>query len=288
MEDLKAKYEKVLNESEIYSRKVMVTPEMAKKFLAMGNPNNRTVNKPTVRMYARSIENGKWEMIHQGIAFSKDSNGITFMIDGHTRCEAIILANIAVPMYITYNVPNSPFIDGGRSRKPNERLKMAGYGDYPNSLLAMAQMWICFSEGLNFTMAKIDPDEKYEWIIKHFCELDDIDAFNKTGKKISNRAAILCAKLSAYHNGIPSDVITKWSEILDTGVHEGGAGNTVAKFRDSILADKHYFNRSQSINVLKKAQRNIEAFYNGDILTKIYTPTKLVWDIVETVDEEEI
>ena len=287
MTDLEAKYEKIFNESDIYSVKEMVTPEMAREFLKIGNPNNRTINKPTVRMYARSIKNGKWEMTHQGFAFSKDENGKIFMIDGHTRCEAIILANIAVPMYITYNVPNSSFIDGGRGRTPKERLKMAGYGEYSNSLLGMAQMWICLSEGITYTSAKIDPDEKYNWIIKHFCELDDIDAFNKSGTKISNRASILCAKLSAYHNGVSKEKILKWSEIVDTGIHEGGAGNTASRFRDSILSDRQYFNRGQFINVLKKAQRNIEAFNNGDILTRIYTPANFVWDIVETKNEEE-
>lgn len=281
--NVEEEYKKKLKKCNMVSSVEMITPEKAKKFLEIGNPNNRAINKPTVKMYARSMMNGKWEITHQGIAFS---DGMKEMLDGHHRCHAVILANVAVPMYVTYNVPNSEFIDGGRVRSPRERLAMAGYGTFSNSLIGAANMWVCLSEGLSFVTAKIDADEKYNWIIKHFAELDDLDCFAHSNNRMSNRAPIICAKLSALQNGVPAEIINKWSEIIDTGNHEGGAGNTAAKFREAANINK-FFNRGEAFDTLKRAQRNIEAYYHGDILTKIYTPSKLLWDIVEPINEEE-
>jgi len=92
---------------------MMVTPELAEKFLAT-NTNNRPVRPTHVRALAHSIMRGEWVVSHQGIAFS--TQGV--LLDGQHRLRAIVVAGTPVQMVVTTGVSESAFkvIDCGVRR----------------------------------------------------------------------------------------------------------------------------------------------------------------------------
>lgn len=80
---------------------VLITPQMAKTCLLKNNKNNRKLNEIRVLTYANLMKAGLWKLTHQGIAF--DYNGE--LIDGQTRLNAIVRANVSVRMMVSKGFP---------------------------------------------------------------------------------------------------------------------------------------------------------------------------------------
>jgi hypothetical protein len=83
--------------SKIKSEIKLVTPEMAKEFL-LCNEQNRRVRSSWVNYLAFCIKNDEWKLTHQGIAFSECGR----LLDGQHRLMAIVKADIAVSLMVTY------------------------------------------------------------------------------------------------------------------------------------------------------------------------------------------
>lgn len=81
-----------------------VTPADAKQIL-MAMPVQRPVRQSHVARMAAAMKSGRWLKIHQGIAF--DTNGR--LIDGQHRLNAIIAADVAVPLRVNFNEPKESF-----------------------------------------------------------------------------------------------------------------------------------------------------------------------------------
>lgn len=103
----------------------VITPQIAKAYLACGVSNNRHINKMIVNKYKTDIANGNWMATHQGIAF--DENGL--LIDGQHRLTAIVESGVSVPMLVTRGVerPGLLVIDSGKTRTASDSLKISGY-----------------------------------------------------------------------------------------------------------------------------------------------------------------
>lgn len=99
--------------NEVYTETVLVTPEIAKQWLKL-NTANRPISEGNVASIAWDITHDKWTLTHQGIAFNTSLE----LIDGQHRLHAVIRANKAVPMRVSYNIDatyHAP-IDTGRLR----------------------------------------------------------------------------------------------------------------------------------------------------------------------------
>ena len=102
----------------------VVTPEMAERYLKTNYTNNRNVRMDWVNTLADIINNGNWQISHQGIAF--DSNGV--LLDGQHRLLAIVKAKKAVTMQVTRGLSKNTFksIDAGIGRRNGDHFKFAG------------------------------------------------------------------------------------------------------------------------------------------------------------------
>ena len=100
-----------------------VSPELATEWLTH-NTSNRPLSKGTVQQLAARIQRGEWQLTHQGIAFDEDG----VLIDGQHRLAAIVKADIAVPLTVTYDVPRTAFtvMDTGRKRTGRDTLALVG------------------------------------------------------------------------------------------------------------------------------------------------------------------
>jgi hypothetical protein len=96
------------------TEQVLVTPELASKWLAQNTVSNRRVSIRTVDAYAVEMKAGRWLLTHQGIAFNRTGE----LVDGQHRLHAIVAAGVPIEMMVSTGLPieyNSP-IDQGYNR----------------------------------------------------------------------------------------------------------------------------------------------------------------------------
>lgn len=100
-----------------------ITPAKAAQWLtAHINRDNRALRKTTVDYLASEIERGKWQITHQGIAFSDTGR----LLDGQHRLAAIVQANKSVEMMVSTEMEEDTFqvIDCGLKRANHERIHL--------------------------------------------------------------------------------------------------------------------------------------------------------------------
>lgn len=91
-----------------------VTPDMAERWLAGANDHNRPLVLSYCERLARDMRQGRWQLTHEGIAFSPHGR----LIDGQHRLKAVMLAGVPVEMHVWFDVPPESLtaINCGRTR----------------------------------------------------------------------------------------------------------------------------------------------------------------------------
>jgi hypothetical protein len=103
----------------------VITPDDAKRYLAMRPPNQRPISRDFVLKYADVMSRGGWELTHQGIAFDADGR----LIDGQHRMAAVLKSGATAEfMVFRYReVGNSMLvIDSGKARSVADKLVILG------------------------------------------------------------------------------------------------------------------------------------------------------------------
>jgi len=102
---------------------VMLTPEMAAKFLANPHPKQRRVSKQVVDKICRTILSGRWVRVHDAILVAPAPDGRMF--NGGHRCSAVIETGIAIPVVVDWGADPNLFdvIDIGLARKTHQFIK---------------------------------------------------------------------------------------------------------------------------------------------------------------------
>jgi hypothetical protein len=83
----------------ITGRIMIVTPELAERWLGKNAKHNRTIGQRHVEGMASDMREGNWRLTHQGICF--DSEGR--LIDGQHRLSAVVLSGAHVKMLVFAN-----------------------------------------------------------------------------------------------------------------------------------------------------------------------------------------
>lgn len=107
--------------SSIKTTLMWVTPEMAGQWLEK-NTHNRKTRPRGSNTYVREIKEGRWHVIHQGIAF--DSKGL--LVDGQHRLLAVCDAGISIPLMVTFGLPAGSMeaVDRGMKRSIPDILQL--------------------------------------------------------------------------------------------------------------------------------------------------------------------
>lgn len=104
--------------------KVLVTPEIAAKWLA-NNTQNRNVNQSRVNRYTRDMIDNKWRTdTGEIIKISKDG----VILDGQHRLIAVVNSKESIYFHVGFNMDNDLFqvLDTGKSRSGVDVLKISG------------------------------------------------------------------------------------------------------------------------------------------------------------------
>lgn len=114
-------------ESEITSNLELITPELAKAYLAFRNDQNRPISKAATIRHARDMKEGRWSVTGQGIIFDKTGK----LVDGHHRLTAAVDHGVSFMSLVIRGVAADAItdIDGGRSRTAADMAHMNGVAD---------------------------------------------------------------------------------------------------------------------------------------------------------------
>ena len=192
-----------------------VTPVLAQEWLEHNVDNNRHVRPSLVWKYAYDMKNGNWGINTDAIAFNANGQ----LINGQHRLNAIIRANVTVPMLVVFDLPVSKDdlmnIDRGGGRTIADSMVVAGFTDevYGQSI-PMARAYITCKLGIKNpsqqTIARhiIDNKETYEKVL----------GITKagSGKKAKMRGTVAAGIFSAYVAGEDVNALTKFAQVFMT------------------------------------------------------------------------
>jgi len=132
---------------EIYTKMVLVTPEIARELL-LKNSSNRPMNESTVRWYKRQMEAGQWTISGQTISISDDGR----LMDGQHRLKAVILSNKSIMFNISYNIPFGSFVnyDSLRTRGVCDVFAISGITNYKSISSAISRYWLLHNNNLSY------------------------------------------------------------------------------------------------------------------------------------------
>jgi hypothetical protein len=106
---------------------VLITPDMARRWLKDLNIHNRRINTNHVESLARDMKAGHWEPSDSAIAFGLDADGREVLLNGQHRLAAVSRAGVDVLMLVARGLPLSAqgAMDIGRHRAYKDALHLA-------------------------------------------------------------------------------------------------------------------------------------------------------------------
>ena len=262
---------------------VYVTPRMAAELLTR-NKNNRVLSPKRVRRYADDMKAGRWQLTHQGISVFEDGT----LADGQHRLRAICVANVTVPMLVTYDLPNgTSMIDRTKPRSVANILQLDGvpYSLANNEIVACANFLINMAcgEGVpsEITIADFVAEnaDLFETVLKV------IGGKKASSKQLTRRAACLAAAFCALYNGISPAYLEKFFGVVNSGFAEGNHESAAIVFRNTMLNvfGKGTIGRKESHALFNACTRAIHDYINCVPRRRAYTAdTPVFWDAVKT------
>lgn len=113
-----------------------ISPAKAEKYLSR-NLSNRTLQKSTLALYSRLMENGDWMLNGDAIRFNTNGD----LVDGQHRLQSVIATGVPLKTYVMrgLEVEAQLTIDQQRKRTAGDMLKMRGITN-GNNLAAIVRM----------------------------------------------------------------------------------------------------------------------------------------------------
>lgn len=210
---------------------MLVTVEMAKKFISMSYPRQRAIKKRVVGKYATDMENH--EFYPSFIRFYKDTFGYRVLINGHHRLEAIIKSGVPTLCYVSIESIAGidagdlyDKIDDGEKRGTADMLRARGHEDTMSMVNlkrlagASSRLFSKFGDYYNLPVhLQTDVAESYLPEMALFLEL--CDQANIENKKLCYRAPVLSVILATLkYQKEPSTRF--WGQMVnDDGLRKG-------------------------------------------------------------------
>jgi len=213
-------------------KEVLITPDMAKTFLA-NNPNNRKIKNYRLQKYCNSIKNGEWTLSPQPISFSKEGK----LLDGQHRLTAIVLTGIPTKMVVAYDVSDDAVFDKGAERTTGDSLYMRGLIDKKIS----SHGYIAIVKAYFTLLLNKDPSD--EEIAKFINEYEDeiLDAYKlsvvkqaASDNKVCRKAAVQAGILGAVLCGVDYNTIERFCRIANSGFPDSKADYAALVLRKKV------------------------------------------------------
>lgn len=241
---------------------VLVTPEMAERWLQRFNTENRKIQRSHVEMIVRDIRDGNWMVNAQPICFTGDPDTAgpedkCRLLNGQHRLEACKISEIPIEIPIARNVPEAAFatydIHAKRSLKGSESAAKAD----DRVLNAAAKIQWRVDQGYPSTYRLTPSASELIRTIQNHPHLGDGFARARRMKEFASAGVMtyLIYRVMQDH----AEIGAQFLDDLETG--EGlERGNPVIKARTIAIGQRGKRNRKETLEDLETAWKDYKVY----------------------------
>ena len=267
------------NGTKTFSEIVVVTPELASKWLAR-NKKNRRVYQGRVALYASQMASGEWHLTHQGIAFDELGN----LVDGQHRLLAVIESGVPIRFWVFNGVSRDAMIaiDMGKTRSAVDAFTFLG-DDVNNRSVAVARILLGAYVFQRRKTERID--------ISYQVGLDRLRVFHSAMKEAIDFSALNTSEKGLRHACTSAAIASAWftqnkellSEFKDqfaSGVVTSQADVAVVKLRNFMTASgKTRGGRDARADLFLRSSTALRAYVDRRPIAKLYASPDSVFPI---------
>lgn len=255
----------------------MVTPAMAKTWLAKNACNQRKLRAGVVERYARDIKAGQWTLTHQGIGINTRGE----LIDGQHRLHAIVLADTSVLMMVSTDVPCKAFshLDLGMQRTISDVLRGEGDEWVTADHISIARLLEANGNSRQ-SVAGRSPFEMKELVLRHRNAITFVLTSIERRVRGVTISPCLAAIASAYYGEKDRVRLSEFCAVLVSGVcREPSQDQAAIALRDFLKDNMGALSAASRIEMYLKSQRAIRAFMNKEKITKLFMPSTPIYQV---------
>lgn len=246
---------------------VRITPSMAEHYLSK-NLLNRNVSQRLVDKYAYDMENDNWELNHQGIAFYDDGT----IADGQHRLLSIIKSRKTISMLVTTGVkkPAAITIDVGRKRSMADGIKIGGLSEWIGKRHISLITQIADPR-------RLSAQETVDWLegMKSSAEFA-VDVLRSNKRALVNSVLHAAMALAHFYHPEKEDALKRFAEVYMDGLAVNKKELAAIKLRDEFMTNTRNGGSYRRDKFLK-AQRALQAFLDGEVLSRLVKPKTDIW-----------
>lgn len=246
---------------------VKITPSMAEHYLSK-NVLNRTVSRHLIDKYTYDMATDNWHLNHQGIAFYEDGS----VADGQHRLISIIKSKKTIPMMVTTGLkkPAAITIDVGRKRSMCDGIQIGGLSDW------ITQRHIALINQIA-EPRRLSSQETVDWLerMKSSAQFA-VDVLNVNKRGLTNSVIHAAMALAHFYNPSGEEPLKQFAEVYIEGLAKNKKELAAIKLRDEFLNNPRN-GAAYRRDRFYKAQRAIQAFLDGEEMTRLIKPKNPVW-----------
>lgn len=250
------------------TEQVLVTPEMAEKWLE-GRAPNRKIRENTAIRYAEDMDAGKWHESHEGLAF--DDNGQ--LIDGQHRLLAITLAQKPVKFLVTRGLSRESLktMNRGEKRTIADNITLGTGRTTSTAMAAAAHAILRMRNGskANYGIDDVEEvlrkyDEGFSWAFTFISQ-----------KKPRSLAALHAIIIRCYYSPkVKRQRLEHVMEVLASGIAADPEEDfAIIKLRDYLTSKDAVSERNTLVGYFR-IERAMRGCLAGEKITKMHLVTE--------------
>jgi hypothetical protein len=253
---------------------VLVTPQMAAKWLQDGGANYRRIRQLDVDKYARAMANGEWKLNGEPLIFDENMK----LIDGWHRCTACVQSKAEFETFVIKGLSRSVLetIDSGKSRTFNDIMralnKPLNSGDL--ALAKGIEYSLTFPNYWNvrFGVPSLETYEAVNLIEKY---QDGITQVKKAGK---HKVAVLVPFVHAFYY-LPEKRarLAHLIEVLHSGESDDPKDQAIILLRNL----SHNYHDADKSSLFYKSQFAVRAALQDKNVVQLQPVKKILYPITE-------
>lgn len=256
-----------------------ITPSLAQEWLDAKAPN-RTLKPHRIAAYAVAMQEGRWRLTHQGIAFDEHGR----LVDGQNRLAAIVAAGVTVTMVCSWGLDRMAVanVDTGRVRSVSDSCRVVLSESVHQSVVSLCN---AMRRGMSFAAkngqrgGSLTTEEFLSWRETHEAAVTFAAGLIGTGNKTRGigRCDVGAVLARAFYHADPARIREFFAIVaapalaLDSA--EPGAGAAILLNQYLVGSKINIYNSASARTTYAKAARALRAFLDGRPLDKLYAAT---------------
>ncbi len=258
-----------------------MTPDLAIAFLECNTHNRKVIDAHAERL-ARDMKAGRWQLTHQGIAFSTNR----VLLDGQHRLWAVVISGVTVPMRVFFNEPAESLgaIDAICTRTNDEIITLTGkLGIVSKAELATLRAMLMGFGPYHRKTAGEEAEllSRYKEAVQFAHELLPAARFRGVATAVV-RAVLARAYYSADH-----DKLRHFADVLQSGVASREEDQPITLLLKYLIEHGHARRgRPEMRERYAKTERALSAYLAGERLSKLFAATGELFPLPEEPAKE--